>query len=189
MSGKRLGATPLLIAVAFTLFSVVVAGCGKSSASSSTSTSTNAAQTTPVTLTYAQAVAAGDAICTTAANHLASQIALLESIQKSKVSSAEINLKSGPIVERIGGETRGTARLIYELKVPASDVNKLRSLGGTLLELAVIEEQLSQALRSNEPSRIKLVTPEITHIRAHARSQAKTFGFHVCGATTRTPVA
>jgi hypothetical protein len=185
---------------ALVVLSLVAAGCGKSSSTQASSVTsrpaqttpaaqtTPVAQTTPAVLTQAQVITAGDAICTTTIKQLTPLMARLDAIQKSGASKQEIYLRTGPPIEEIARGPRLSSRLLDELHPPASDKNALSDYASSLLELSTIEEQLAQSAREEETVRIAPVTKEVVQNRAYARTQAKAFGFRVCGASARTPV-
>jgi hypothetical protein len=154
--------------------------------------STRAAESPPtptLPISLIQAVAKGDSLCAENAKRFKPLTDHFDEIQKSSLSRQEVNLKSGPVLERIASATRSTARQLSEMSLPADDERHLKRLVGTLFELAVIEEQLSQAYRNNELPRIGIVKREVVPLRLRARRQARDFGFKVCGAGRRPPVA
>jgi hypothetical protein len=202
MSGRRLSAMPSLAAAVLAVASVAAVGCGKSgSTTQSTASSTNQAHTTTIAQPTAplpppepprsriQAMAAGDALCASTAKQFKPVTDYFDQIQKSGASRSEINLKLGPVLEEIAGATRSVARQLGEMNVPPDDLLLLRSFASTLLEIAVIEEQLGQAYRGDESAHIKIIKQEIPPLRTHAKGQAQSFGFRVCASGAHPPVA
>lgn len=193
--GIKKGRFPRLILVLSASLCATVVGCGKSGTTTVTRTVTTPAPTQPAstaqsdaTLTQAQAIATGDAICARAIRKSLPMVIKVEKIEKSGASKQEINLRRAPTMERIAGQTRNASRQL-ELEVTIHAANQMMTnYKSSLLELAIIEEQLSQASREEEKARIAPITANVQSVRAHARSQAKEVGFHVCGATTRTAV-
>jgi hypothetical protein len=193
--GIKRGRFPRLALVLSASLCVTVIGCGKTGSTTVTRTVTTPAPTQPAstgqsraTLTRAQAIATGDAICARAIRKSLPMVIEVERIEKSSAGKHEINLRRAPTMERIAGQTRETSRQL-ELEVTIHAANQMMTnYKSSLLELAIVEEQLSQASREEEKARIAPITANIQSIRAHARAQAKEAGFHVCSATTRTAV-
>jgi hypothetical protein len=192
MSGSRLAKTPLCAAAVLSIVSVAAVGCGKSGTATQNSALTNKAQVTvtqtvtapaPSKLTHAQEIAAADTICETSARKVAPQIAKMAAIQKSNASQHEIHLAIALPLEAIAGGTRGAARLVQELegRVSSTDGQQVLAIASTMVELAVLEEQLSQAFGADDRAQIAINAKDVRGIRAHARELAHAFGYHFCG--------
>lgn len=164
-------------------------GCSKSQTATVTKTVTvtNQASARPV-LGKKQALSAGDALCIVSIKQITPIMNHLSQVEKSNMGKREIDLRAAPIIEDIAAEVRRTSRQLNELNTDGSVRQDIVSYASSLLELAIIEEQLSQAFREKEPARVAPITTNVTRVRAHAKYQANQFGFHVCGAISHTPL-
>lgn len=170
-----------LALVALALAATCVAGCGKASPAAKP-----AATTAP---THAQLVAKADAICAKTASTIAPLLAQLATIQKVRANSERTRLRMGPLIEEIAGGNRLDARELMEIPIQNSEEHShLQNAAYTVLELSVMEEQLAQGFRTNEPSRIRAIAPDIEHSRAHAREQAREFGLKTCAQTPQVQI-
>jgi hypothetical protein len=158
---------------------IIVTGCGKTNAAKP------AAAATP---THAQVVAAADAICAATRARIDPLIAEMTAIQHSGATGKETRLKTGPLLEEIAGGNRVDGRLLMEVPTGPNEHGALFGTGYTMLELSVMEEQLAQGLRTNEPSRINDIAPDVLETRSHARAQARQFGLKICAQTPQARV-
>lgn len=174
---RRHGALAL---TTLTMAATIIAGCGK------TSPAKPAAAASP---THTQLIAKADAICARTARTIDPLIAQLTTIQDSHAASTRTRLRIGPLLEEIAGGNRLDGRELMEIPVQSSqEHNALQNAAYTMLELSVMEEQLAQGYRTDEPSRVRAVAPDVQHTRAHAREQAHEFGLRICAQTPQARI-
>jgi hypothetical protein len=162
----------MIALAALMLAAALVTGCGKASSAKTAATTAT---------THAQLVAKADAICAKTARTIDPLINQMTAIQHAGGSAKQLRLRTGPLLEEIAGGNRLDARLIMELPVQnMTERVSLQNAAYTMLELSVMEEQLAQGLRTNEPSRIAAIMPSVRQTRAHRLQQAREFGLSTC---------
>jgi hypothetical protein len=162
-----------------------IAGCGGDTKTVTITTSTPAPSSSTAVLTEPQAIVAADGICASAIRRLEPMVRKLETIERSSKGKAAA-LASAPLLEHIGGQTRDASRELEHLMVkPNSFVLYYRA---TLHELAIIEEQLSQARLENERQRIKPIINTIQELKTHAQHQAEQAYLKTCSKIQKNPV-
>jgi hypothetical protein len=177
-----------VLAVVALLTAPAMAGCGKTQARMA---STAQAKMVKRPWSYrTPAFSVGDPLCASTATRIRPLVDRLAELPKSGLGEREIDRQSALLLERIAEAPRVIARRLRSVRMePRDDTQLLAELRTTLFRMAAAEDRLAAAYREHEPSHVAHAQAKVASLRRRAQREARFFGFLVCGAGARPPVA